>query len=68
MRNSSNWRKNYCGRFPNWESEDDTVNSSSVKVPSEVRKAKIAQVKALLDRETALVEGAKSRLEKLTLS
>lgn len=42
--------------------------SSSVKVPSEIRKAKVAQIMTLLDRETALVEGAKSRLEKLSLS
>jgi nucleoporin NUP82 len=48
--------------------ENTTVSSSSVKVPSEIRKAKVAQIKALLDRETALVEGAKSRLERLSLS
>ncbi|RDL34352.1 uncharacterized protein BP5553_07480 [Venustampulla echinocandica] len=37
----------------------------SVKVPSGVRKAKVAQIMTLLDRESALVEGAKNRLEKL---
>lgn len=39
-----------------------------VKVPPEIRKMKTAQIMKLLDRETALVEGAKSRLERLTLA
>jgi nucleoporin NUP82 len=42
--------------------------SSSVKVPSEIRKAKVSQIMTLLDRETALIEGAKSRLKKLSSS
>lgn len=46
----------------------EDVTSTSVKVPSEIRKAKMAQIMNLLDRETALVEGAKNRLEKLSLS
>jgi nucleoporin NUP82 len=50
------------------EAEQTPVASPSVKVPSEIRKAKIGQVMSLLDRETALVEGAKSRLERLSLS
>ncbi|CZT07235.1 hypothetical protein WAI453_012947 [Rhynchosporium graminicola] len=37
------------------------------RVPSEVRKTKMVQIMSLLDRETALVEGAKSRLERLSL-
>jgi nucleoporin NUP82 len=45
--------------------EDEPLNSPNVKVPSEIRRAKLAQVMSLLDRETALVEGAKSRLERL---
>jgi nucleoporin NUP82 len=49
------------------ENESD-FRSSSVKVPSEIRKAKMGQIMDLLDRETALVEGAKNRLEKLSLS
>jgi len=48
--------------------EEETVASPSVKIPSEIRKAKIAQVMSLLERESALVEGAKSRLERLSLS
>ncbi|KAG9246801.1 hypothetical protein BJ878DRAFT_255751 [Calycina marina] len=47
--------------------EGEQETKSGVQVPSEIRKAKIAQVTALLDRETALVEGAKLRLERLTL-
>ncbi|KAK2624663.1 hypothetical protein QTJ16_005856 [Diplocarpon rosae] len=41
---------------------------TNLKVPSEIRRAKMAQIMALLDRESALVEGAKSRLERLSLS
>jgi nucleoporin NUP82 len=48
--------------------EEDSSTRTSVKVPSEIRKAKVAQIMGLLDRETALVEGAKSRLERLSLS
>lgn len=50
------------------DEQEDSVSSSSVRVPSEIRKAKVAQIMTLLDRESALVEGAKSRLEKLSLS
>lgn len=46
--------------------EQTDQGAMNVKVPSEIRKAKVAQITALLDRETALVEGAKSRLERLT--
>lgn len=42
--------------------EDERPSSRGVKVPSEIRRAKVAQITALLDRETALVEGAKNRL------
>jgi nucleoporin NUP82 len=48
--------------------EEEPLSSPTVKVPSEIRKAKIAQVMSLLDRESALVEGAKSRLERLSLA
>jgi nucleoporin NUP82 len=48
--------------------EDEELTRSSVKVPSEIRRAKMGQIMNLLDRETALVEGAKSRLEKLSLT
>ncbi|KAK4238579.1 hypothetical protein C8A03DRAFT_14981 [Achaetomium macrosporum] len=39
----------------------------SLKIPPEIRKAKLAQIIGLLDRETALVEGVKSRIERLSL-
>ena len=45
-----------------------TEGAQDVRVPSEVRKGKVAQVMTLLEREGALVEGAKSRLERLSLS
>lgn len=48
--------------------EEESVAAPNVKVPSEIRKAKVAQIMTLLDRESALVEGAKSRLERLSLS
>lgn len=39
--------------------------TNGVKVPLDIKRAKYAQVRALLDRESALVEGVKSRLENL---
>jgi len=48
--------------------EDTRPASRGVKVPSEIRKAKMAQITALLNRETALVEGAKNRLDRLRSS
>ena len=50
------------------EAEEETSPSKGVKVPSEIRRAKVAQIMTLLDRESALVEGAKTRLERLSLS
>jgi nucleoporin NUP82 len=38
-----------------------------VKVPVDIRKAKYAQVRMMLDRESALVEGVKTRLEQLNV-
>lgn len=49
------------------EGEEQPLASPGVNVPSGIRKAKIAQIMGLLDRESALVEGAKSRLERLSL-
>lgn len=48
--------------------EGEVATPQTVKVPSEIRKAKMAQVMGLLDRESALVEAAKNRLERLSLS
>jgi nucleoporin NUP82 len=50
------------------EGKEKQSASTAIKVPSEVRKAKISQINDLLDRESALVEGAKSRLERLSLA
>ncbi|KAA6411382.1 MAG: hypothetical protein FRX48_04662 [Lasallia pustulata] len=41
--------------------------NGSFKVPPDLRKAKVAQVMGLLERESALVEAAQSRLERLNL-
>ncbi|KAK0718376.1 hypothetical protein B0T26DRAFT_741375 [Lasiosphaeria miniovina] len=48
---------------------DDTAGppALSLKIPADIRKAKVAQVMGLLERETALVDAVKSRLERLTL-
>lgn len=50
------------------DSIDGTPSPMPVmKIPSDIRKQKVAQVMSLLDRETALVEAVKSRLEKLSI-
>ncbi|KAJ4385029.1 Nucleoporin nup82 [Neurospora sp. IMI 360204] len=53
------------------QSTDSVDGTSSpmpvMKIPSEIRKQKAVQVMSLLDRETALVEAVKSRLEKLSI-
>jgi nucleoporin NUP82 len=48
--------------------DEEVATPQNVKVPSEIRKAKMAQIMGLLDRESALVEAAKNRLERLSLS
>ncbi|RFU25634.1 hypothetical protein B7463_g10714, partial [Scytalidium lignicola] len=50
------------------EQQEEEETSSDLKVPTEIRRAKVTQIKALLDRETALIDGAKSRLERLSIS
>ncbi|TPX12095.1 uncharacterized protein E0L32_007210 [Thyridium curvatum] len=40
---------------------------SNRKIPPEIRKVKVAQVQSLLERETALVEAVKNRLERLSV-
>lgn len=51
--------------------EEEPATSSPAKngytVPLEVKKAKYAQVRTLLDRESALVEAVKSRLERMSV-
>jgi hypothetical protein len=52
---------------------DDTEESTpasqmpSLKIPSEIRKAKMAQVMSLLERESALVDAVKARIERLSI-
>ncbi|KAI0481230.1 hypothetical protein GGR56DRAFT_310922 [Xylariaceae sp. FL0804] len=41
---------------------------TDLRIPSELRKAKINQVKGLLERETALVDAVKARLERLSVA
>lgn len=40
---------------------------SSLKIPSEIRKAKVAQVNNLLEKETQLYDALKARVERLTI-
>ncbi|KUI58783.1 Nucleoporin NUP82 [Cytospora mali] len=40
---------------------------SNLRIPSELRKAKVSQVMGLLDRETALVEALQDRLERMSV-
>ncbi|KAI8634589.1 hypothetical protein F5Y19DRAFT_118019 [Xylariaceae sp. FL1651] len=55
-------------RAPASEEEGKSSPSrSDLRIPSELRRAKINQVKGLLERETALVEAVKSRLEHLAV-
>jgi nucleoporin NUP82 len=42
-----------------------SASALDLRIPNEVRRAKMAQVMALLDRETALVEAVSARLERL---
>lgn len=50
------------------ESFSSSVSTySNLRIPTDVRKAKLTQVRNLLERETALVEGVKARVERLSL-
>lgn len=44
-----------------------TASASSLKIPSGIRKAKVAQVMSLLQKENALVEALQGRLEHLSV-
>ncbi|KAI0902204.1 hypothetical protein F4806DRAFT_29792 [Annulohypoxylon nitens] len=48
---------------------EESVSSPTpdLRIPSELRRAKINQVKGLIERETALVDAVKSRLERLSV-
>jgi nucleoporin NUP82 len=43
-------------------------SKTDIRVPSEIRRTKFAQVKGLLERETAMIESVKARLERLRIS
>ncbi|OTB20503.1 hypothetical protein K445DRAFT_52135 [Daldinia sp. EC12] len=47
--------------------ESLSASTTDLRIPSELRKAKINQVKGLIERETALVDAVKSRLERLSI-
>ncbi|KAL0930942.1 nuclear pore complex protein An-Nup82 [Colletotrichum truncatum] len=47
------------------DGQESPSKSSELKIPSEIRKAKLQQVMGLLSRETALVEAVTARLERL---
>ncbi|KAI1302566.1 hypothetical protein F5Y03DRAFT_206036 [Xylaria venustula] len=49
------------------EEGSPSPSRGDLRIPSELRRAKIGQVKSLLERETALVEAVKSRLERLAV-
>jgi nucleoporin NUP82 len=49
------------------EGEEVAASSPDLRIPSDLRKAKISQVRGLLERETALVDAVKSRLERLSV-
>ena len=48
--------------------DGSTASTPDLRIPSELRKAKLKQVQGLLERESALVDAVKSRLEKMAVS
>ncbi|KAI0382891.1 hypothetical protein F5Y04DRAFT_34750 [Hypomontagnella monticulosa] len=47
--------------------ENLSASTTDLRIPSELRRAKISQVKKLIERETALVDAVKERLERLAV-
>ncbi|OTA82616.1 hypothetical protein M434DRAFT_37050 [Hypoxylon sp. CO27-5] len=47
--------------------ESSNTPTTDLRIPSELRRAKINQVKGLIERETALVDAVKARLERLSV-
>ncbi|CAJ2506172.1 Uu.00g003020.m01.CDS01 [Anthostomella pinea] len=47
--------------------ENLSASTTDLRIPSELRRAKVNQVKGLLERETALVDAVKARLERLAV-
>ncbi|KAH7348580.1 hypothetical protein BKA65DRAFT_500872 [Rhexocercosporidium sp. MPI-PUGE-AT-0058] len=54
--------------FTSLNPDEEVPLTPNMKVPSGVRKKKMDEIMALLDRESHLVEAAKSRLERLNLA
>ncbi|CAM1502911.1 Fc.00g076870.m01.CDS01 [Cosmosporella sp. VM-42] len=50
------------------EDGDVPTSTAELRIPQEVRRAKLQQVQGLLSRETALVEAVTARLERLQMS
>ncbi|XXH04782.1 nuclear cap binding complex subunit [Hypoxylon texense] len=46
--------------------ENLSASTTDLRIPSELRRAKINQVKGLIERETALVDAVRARLERLS--
>jgi nucleoporin NUP82 len=49
------------------EANDSNTTNSDIRIPPEIRRARVDQVKALLARNTALVEAVSGRLERLNV-
>ncbi|KAI1105926.1 hypothetical protein F4804DRAFT_330848 [Jackrogersella minutella] len=47
--------------------ESVSTPTTDLRIPSELRRAKVNQVKGLIERETALVDAVKARLERLSV-
>lgn len=54
-------------RLGEGQKEESPTPASPYRIPTDIKRAKYAQVKQLLDREEALVEAIKSRVDRLTL-
>ncbi|KAK6081963.1 nuclear pore complex protein An-Nup82 [Seiridium cupressi] len=50
------------------DGEGPPAAATDLRIPADVRKAKLNQVRGLLERETALVDAVKSRLERLAVT
>lgn len=53
---------------PSEDGDDMPASTSELRIPTDLRRAKINQVRGLLEREAALVDAVKSRLERLSVA
>lgn len=63
----TNLKEQIMERVKEVEKKVEGLEKDSTSVPSELRREKVGQVMGLIERESALVEGVKSRLERLNL-